>query len=220
MTTSAREGREGEGRDGEGRDAEEGSRADVAAYEPSSAMPSDQRGWITGRAGSEVLLGVLEDRPQPALDVVELRLPDDERRRELDDRVATVVGAAVDAGVEQGLGQVAAQQPLGLLVVERLARVLVLDELDAVEVPGTADVADDRQVEQLLQGRPEVRGVVLDVVVEALALEDVEVRHGHGRAHGVAAEGVAVKEVVGALLEQLEQAVAGDHRADGGVAGG
>ena len=34
----------------------------------------------------------------------------------------------------------------------------------------------------------------------------------------VAAEGVAVREVRRALLERLEEAVAGDHRADGGVA--
>ena len=85
------------------------------------------------------------------------RLADDQRRRELDDRVAAVVGAAVEPGVEQRLGQEAAQQPLALVVVEGLAGGLVLDQLDPVEEALAADVADDRQVEQLLQRRPEGR---------------------------------------------------------------
>src|SRR5690242_9032950 len=150
----------------------------AATAHGSGVAVAHHRGSVTlgpGPAPSEVLLGVLEDRAEPALDVVELRLADDQRRRELDDGVAAVVGAAVDAGVEERLGEVAAQEPLGLLVVERLAGLLVLDQLDPVEVPGPADVADDGQVEQLLQGGPEARGVLLDLVVEALALEDVEV---------------------------------------------
>ena len=77
-----------------------------------------------------------------------------------------------------------------------------------------------RQVEQLLQGRPERRCVVVHVLVQALALEDVEVRHRDRRRDRVAAEGVAVREVRRALAERLEQPVAGDHRADRGVAGG
>ena len=121
--------------------------------------------------------------------------PDDQRRGELDHRVAAVVGAAVQARVEQRLGQEPAQQPLGLVVVEGLPGVLVLDQLDPVEVALAADVADDRQVEQLLQGRPERRRVVVDVLVQALALEDVEVGHRHRRRDRVAAEGVAVREV-------------------------
>ena len=89
------------------------------------------------------------------LDLVEVRLVADQRRSELDDRVAAVVGAAVEAGVEQRLGEEAAQQPLGLVVVEGLLGRLVLDQLDPVEVAVAADVADDRQVEQLLQGGAE-----------------------------------------------------------------
>ena len=59
------------------------------------------------------------------------------------------------------MGQEAAQQPFGLVGVERLPRRLVLDQLDPVEVAGPADVADDRQVEQLLQRRAERRAFSL-----------------------------------------------------------
>jgi hypothetical protein len=55
-------------------------------------------------------------------------------RGKLDHRVAAVVGAADQAGVEQRVRQEAAQQPLRLGVAERLLGVLVLDQLDAVEV--------------------------------------------------------------------------------------
>jgi hypothetical protein len=119
--------------------------------------------------------------------------PDDQRRGELDDGVAAVVGAAVEPGVEQRLGQEAAQQALGLVVVEGLLGGLVLDQLDAVEVPGAADVADDREVEQLLQRGPEGALVGPHVLVEALALEDVEVGQRDGGGHRVTAPGVAVQ---------------------------
>ena len=74
------------------------------------------------RAGPEVRTsassdpgpGVGEDGAQDRLDLVELRLAADQRRRELDDGVAAVVGPAVQPGVEQRLGQEAAQQPLAL----------------------------------------------------------------------------------------------------------
>ena len=85
------------------------------------------------------------------------------------------------------------QQPLGFLVVEGLLGGLVLDQFDAVEVALAADVADDRQVVELLQRGAERRRGLLDVVVEALALEDVEVGQRHRRRHRVTAEGVAVR---------------------------
>src|SRR5689334_25194685 len=135
MTTSALAGRAGE----------ESPCAGDAAYGLSHQSGSLTRWRAAGSrtaTDSEVLLGAGEDRPQSRLDVVELGLADDQRRRELDHRVAPVVGAAVDAGLEQRLGQVAAQKALGLRVVERLAGLLVLDELDPVEVTGSADVTD------------------------------------------------------------------------------
>src|SRR5256885_343989 len=103
----------------------------------------------------------------------------DQRRCELDDRVTPVVGPAVEPSLEQRTGEEAAQQPFGLLSVEGLAGPLVLDELDAVEEASPADVTDDRQVQQLLQGPAEGGPFGLDVVVQAFGVEDVEVRHGY-----------------------------------------
>src|SRR3954453_6397935 len=72
----------------------------------------------------------------------------DERRRDLDDGIAAVVGAADQPPLEQLRRQEAAQRGLGLLVRERLARLLVLPELERPQVAGTAQVADDVEVEQ------------------------------------------------------------------------
>ena len=88
-----------------------------------------------------------------------IRLVGDQGRGELDDGVAAVVGTAVEAGLEEGAGEEAAQQALGLVVVEGLLGRLVLDQLDAVEVPVAADIADDGQVVEFLQGGPEVTSV-------------------------------------------------------------
>jgi hypothetical protein len=52
------------------------------------------------------------------------------------------------------------------------------------------------------------------VLVELLALEDVEVGHRHGGRDGVAAERVAVGEAGVALQERLHHAVGCDHRAE------
>src|SRR5229473_4791336 len=100
----------------------------------------------SARRGSDARPGPGEHGAQYPLDLVEVLLTADQRRGKLDDRVAAVVGAAYQSGVEQRVGQEPAQQPLGLVVGERLARDLVLDHLDAVEVPGAADVDDDGQV--------------------------------------------------------------------------
>ena len=67
--------------------------------------------------------GLLEHRPQDRLDLLELLGVGDQRRRELDDRVAAVVGAADQAAAVELAGEEAAQQRLGLLVVEALLRV-------------------------------------------------------------------------------------------------
>src|SRR5690606_41650163 len=94
--------------------------------------------------------GFGEHRPQDLLDLVEVALLADQRWSELHHRVTTVVGPAVEAGVEERLGQEAAQEVLTLLVGECLLGRLVLDQLDAVEVAVAPHVTNDREIEQLL----------------------------------------------------------------------
>src|SRR3954452_3215383 len=74
-------------------------------------------------------------------ELVELRLLRDERRRDLDDGVAAIVGAADQAALEEPPGQEAAQERLRLLRRERLTRLLVAHELERVEVARPAHVA-------------------------------------------------------------------------------
>src|SRR4051812_49743002 len=102
--------------------------------------------FIAIKRGSEAGPGVGEDAPEDLLDLVELALADDQRRGELDDRVAAVVGPAVQALLVERLGDVAVEDALALVLAEGLLGVAVLHQLDAVEVAGAADVADDRQV--------------------------------------------------------------------------
>ena len=68
------------------------------------------------------LPGLGEDVAEDAGDLVELPRARDERRRDLDHRVAAVVGAADQAALEQAAREEAAQQRLALGVVE-VARV-------------------------------------------------------------------------------------------------
>src|SRR5215470_5165844 len=124
--------------------------------------------------------------PQDLLHLVEMLLAAGQRRGELDDRVAAVVGAADQSGVEQGRGEEAAQQPLGLVVAERLTGCLVLDQLNPVEVPVAADVAYDRQVAELLERGAEPRLMRPDVAEQVLLLEDVQVGERDRAAHRVA----------------------------------
>jgi hypothetical protein len=131
-----------------------------------------------------------------------------QRRGELDDRVAAVVGAADQARVEERGGQEAAQQPLGLVVAERLTGCLVLDQLDPVEVPVAADVADDRQVAELLERGAERRLVRADVAEQVLLLEDVQVGQGDRAADRVAGERDPVQERGRLVGERLDQPVA------------
>ena len=58
--------------------------------------------------------------PQDRLDLGELLRACDQRRRELDHRIAAIVGAADQTAAVQLAGEEAAQERLGLLVVERM----------------------------------------------------------------------------------------------------
>ena len=62
------------------------------------------------------LAGLLEHRAERPGDPVELLLPGHERRRDLDDRVAAVVGAAEEPLLEQPRGHEPAQELVALLV--------------------------------------------------------------------------------------------------------
>ena len=65
--------------------------------------------------------GLGENVAENRHDLVELLLSGDERRRDLDDRVAAVVGTADEPALEEARREEAAQERLALLVVERLA---------------------------------------------------------------------------------------------------
>ena len=86
-----------------------------------SASPT----WASSGLKSQSPASVEHDA-EDLLDLVEVLLVADQRRGQLDDRVAAVVGPAVEPGLEERLGQEAAQQPLGLVVVEGLLGALSL----------------------------------------------------------------------------------------------
>src|SRR5919197_203025 len=113
------------------------------------------------------LPSLAEHRPDHRLDLVELLGTRDERRRELDHRVATIIGAADQPALVELAREEAAQQVLGLLVAEALLGLLVLDELDRHEITGAAHVADDRQVVlQALEHRAELALVLAHAAAE------------------------------------------------------
>src|SRR5690349_23786756 len=72
--------------------------------------------------------------PQHVLDLLPLLGPRDQRRGELDDRVAAVVGARDQPALEQLRPDEPAQQVLDLGALEALLGLLVLDQLERVEV--------------------------------------------------------------------------------------
>src|SRR5947209_3520709 len=128
------------------------------------------------------LSGLGQHRAEDLLDLLELLGPRDQWRRELDHRVPAVVSAADQAAPIELPGQEPAQERLGLLVVERLLGVLVLDQLDRLEVARTAHIADDREVTQRIEHRPERRLVGAHVLQDPLVLERVDRRHRDRRA--------------------------------------
>jgi hypothetical protein len=77
--------------------------------------------------------------------------PGDQRRRELHDRIAAVVGAADQPARYSSPERKPRSSCSDSSCVERLLGVLVLDQLDRLEVAGAAHVADDRQVAQALE---------------------------------------------------------------------
>src|SRR5215218_8419135 len=93
-----------------------GSRSDGPPDPPVSSLPQgsvlSSVAALTSRSEQRVRL--VEHDPQDLLDLVEVLLVADQRRRQLDHRVAPVIGPAVEALAVQGLGQESPQQLLGL----------------------------------------------------------------------------------------------------------
>src|SRR5450755_339078 len=84
-----------------------------------------------GRSGPvdvHAFAGLAQHGSEHRLDLFELLGTADQRRRELDHRVAAVIGAADQPAAEELDRQEPAQQRLGLGVGERLLRVPVLDQ--------------------------------------------------------------------------------------------
>src|SRR4051812_34492556 len=135
----------------------------------------------------DALPGLGEDFTEDSNDLPEFLLPRDERRRDLHYRVAPVIGAA-DQSLREKLGrEEAPQQRLRLLVRERLARFLVLHELERPEVARASQVADDVELEQRLELRAEGRLLLGDARDDPVAFHDLEVLQGDRAAHGVTA---------------------------------
>src|SRR6266511_1119713 len=160
-------------------------RAPSRAWHDATGDPGLRGGPSLGRLG--------EDVAENGDDLVELRLLRDERRRDLHHRVAAVVRAADEAPLEEPRGEEVPQERLALLVRERLARLLVLDELERVEEAGPAEIADDRQLEQLCERLPEGLLGVAHVLDDPLPLHDLDVLERDRRLDRVAAEGDAVR---------------------------
>src|SRR5579863_7507164 len=183
----------------------------VPAAISSSRAPA-RSSTVSIARGSESLVRSGEHGAQHLLDLLELLAVADQRRGELNHRVAAVIGAADQAVLIESAREEAAQKPLGLRVVEGLLGLAVLDELDRLEEPGAAYVADDRDVAQALEHAAELGLLLEHVPAEVLALDEVDVGERDRRRDRVSAEGVAVVEDAALGQKRLGQAIGGDHR--------
>src|SRR5262245_26181834 len=125
------------------------SRSDAASFAAAVFRPSSDvrlSTVSTGPLASHPAGRLFENRPEHVDDLLELLGVRDQWRRQLDHRVAAVIGTADQPPAVQLPGEVAAEQRLRLLAVERLLGFLVLDQLDRQEVSVATHVADDRDV--------------------------------------------------------------------------
>src|SRR5919106_6448599 len=176
--------------------------------------PGGARAAVAAGARLHALPGRAQDFAQDGDDLVELGPLGDEGRRDLDDGVPAVVRAADEARLEKARREEAPQERLALLVRERLAGLLVLHELEGVEEPGPAQIADDGEVQEpgeRLAERVLLRGDVLD---DALPLHDLDVLERDRRLDRMTAEGDPMRVHGGVLEERLHHRVARDERAD------
>src|SRR5919108_1681456 len=179
----------------------------AACSRPSACRLPDSRSRL------HLLPRLLEHRPQHSLDLPKLLGVADQRGRQLDHRVAAIVRAADEPTTEELAGEESAQEPLRLLIAEAGLRLLVLDQLDRVEVPVAAHVADDRDVAKGVEHGPELSLLSPHVPAQVLALEQVEVRHRYRGGDGMTGKGEAVGEALLAVHEGLGDPVRGDQPA-------
>src|SRR5258706_8015046 len=149
--------------------------------------------FLLARGLRDALPGLGEDFTEDSNDLPDFLLLRDQRWGDLDDRIAAIVSAADQTMFEQRRREEPAQQRLGLLFVERLARLLVLHELERVEVAGAAHVADDVEIEQRFELHAKVVLRLRDVLDDLLALHDLEVLQRDRAADGMPAEGDPVR---------------------------
>src|SRR3954449_3040785 len=118
-------------------------------------------------------------------DLTELLLAGDERRRDLDDRIAAVVGTADEPLLEEPRREEAAQERLRLVVVERLARFLVLHQLERPQVARAAQIAHDVELEQRRELRAKALLCLRHMPHDSLAFHDLEVLERDDTADGM-----------------------------------
>src|SRR5437588_934730 len=131
--------------------------------------------WVPPPRLRDALPGLGEDLTENSNDLGELLLSRDERRGDLHDGIAAVVGAADQPPLEEARREEAPKQGLRLVVVEGFARRLVLHELERPQVAGPAQVADDVELEQGRELRAEALLRLRHVLHDPLALHDLEI---------------------------------------------
>src|SRR5918912_983815 len=109
----------------------------------SSLMRSCSSSSSCRRVAAQLGARVRKDVAQAPHELVDHGAVGDERRRDVQHRVAAVVGPRDEPRLQEAAGEEAAQQPLALRRVEPPVRG-VADELDRPEEARAADVADDR----------------------------------------------------------------------------
>ena len=157
-----------------------------------------------------VVARVLEHRAEPVDDLVQHARVADERRGDLHHAVPAVVAAGDQPGVAHAPGQVAADQPVALGLLEAGA-VRVRHELDGPEEAAAADVPHDRQRAELVQAAGEVALETPHVVEHAIALEELDAAQRDRRAQRVPGERQAVAQDAAARVQQRLGHAVGDH---------
>lgn len=163
-----------------------------------------------------VLAGIAQDVGQSGDDVVEQRGVADQRRRDLQHRIATVVAAGDEPRLAQPSRQERAQQLVSLGLVEP-GSVGVLDQLHSPEESGAPHIADDRQIEQPQQPVAQTICLRANVLQHVLPLHDLDVAQRDRGAEGMSAERDAVTEHPTAVDQRRQHVAPHEHRTHRGI---